>query len=65
MAYLRSFETMCRECNRKPATVQLFDQRNSDFGKYCKVCGKRALKNLQEMEDTARASSRAENEVKR
>lgn len=56
MAYLRPL--IGCSCNR-PATVELLNRRNSSYGKFCKACGKLALKRLerQEREEEERAAS--------
>jgi uncharacterized Zn finger protein len=44
MAWLRDINSMCRECGKKPATVELLGKRNDSYGKFCKSCGSKRLK---------------------
>jgi len=47
MAWLK--EHICDDCG-KPATCELLTRVNGVWGRYCKRCGKRELKRLQERE---------------
>lgn len=47
MAYLK--EHTCDECG-KPAAYELKNRQNETWGRYCKRCGERRLKWLQEQE---------------
>lgn len=57
MAYLRSIEEKCRQCQRR-ATMILFNRYNGEMGKYCKTCAAGALRNLQKAEDGDRVIGR-------
>ncbi|MBX3031451.1 MAG: hypothetical protein KF809_14995 [Chloroflexi bacterium] len=54
MAHLRSIKRECASCG-KPATVELFSTANAPMGTYCKRCGQRAERRLQDSEDARRA----------
>ena len=51
MAYLKTIiKRGCDRCSRR-AGVELFDSRNSMQGRYCRICGAWALKDLERAED--------------
>jgi hypothetical protein len=52
VAYLQDLNTHCDLCTAT-AFVRLLSRRNIDYGKFCRVCGKRRLKELQAEEDKA------------
>lgn len=60
MAWLGEINWKCRECNRKPATVEMFGLRNESFGKFCKSCGEKRLKAQKKFEDESRLPKSAE-----
>jgi len=50
MAYLRTLDTKCDGCHKRPATVQLFSRDNAIHGKFCDGCGQARLKMLKDQE---------------
>lgn len=48
MAYLRDITAKCR-CGAR-ATVQLFNFQNAPQGRYCKACGARVLREVNQAE---------------
>lgn len=50
MAYLRTLDTKCEACRKRPATVELKDKRNTSYGKFCECCGQARLKILKDQE---------------
>lgn len=65
MAYLKELRTHCEASGcMKGASVELFNNRNSSMGKFCKACGHRKHIALQKAEEgIPKYGSRADSAV--
>ena len=51
MAHLRELTRKCQQCDIRTAVVELIGNRNETFGFFCRSCGERKAKYLQQQED--------------
>jgi hypothetical protein len=52
MAHLRKIDDLlCRLCDKRRASVELFNNRNATHGKFCLQCGMRELRELKRLEN--------------
>lgn len=50
MAYLKELTVShCKKCGKR-ATIELFNRVNASQGRYCKPCGRAALRQMSERE---------------
>ena len=55
MAYIIDLQKLCKACNIKRATKEVFNNRNSSQGQFCAGCAKRKAIELQQLERRAEA----------
>lgn len=68
MAWLRELNWKCRVCQKIAATVELLGRQNESYGKFCKRCGEKRLKEQLDYEQpvvAAKPDSGAEGEGSR
>lgn len=50
MAYMTDARSTCPRCSTKPATHDVFNNRNAHIGKFCERCAKARVKELDTLE---------------
>lgn len=50
MAFLRELDVCCDWCEDHRAQVELVNAQNAVVGRYCRACGRKKLKEIQERE---------------